>query len=71
MSLVKFLPGNGTEHWCEVDYISDFAKNVKGCAFCEGDPCAEEEIAPQRIKDYMHGSAWKPEACPFCKGRAS
>lgn len=78
--IVRFLPGNGMHYDLPVRYIAaDCAKGPDGrCAFCEGDPIAETDAAPQRICDYMAGlfkgepTTWmRPESCPFCNGRPS
>lgn len=61
------------EYLLPVAYITDdFARGPDGtCAFCEGDPCAEDPDSPERIHEYMEGefSGSRPEHCPFCKGR--
>jgi hypothetical protein len=73
--LVEFVPGGPDTYTLPVAYIADdFARGPDGtCAFCEGDPCAEDPASPERIHRYMAGNPewpwWQPAHCPFCKGR--
>lgn len=69
---VPFLPGDGTEVEVEVAYLASFPCNQEGeCAFCLGDPCAEEG----KDKDTLIAAFWrrnpKAETCPMCDGRPS
>lgn len=70
MPLVKFLPGDSTEHMLEVAYIARYARNAAGdCAFCLGDPCAEFETTPgdTPIRQYFRNLKFA-DCCPFCQG---
>jgi hypothetical protein len=73
--LIKFYGARTDKvYLLPVAYITDdFARGPDGtCAFCRGDPCAEDPRSPNRIHEYMAGEDWmisKPVHCPFCKGR--
>lgn len=73
MTLVTFLPGDGTEHQLEVQYIaSDGAKGPDGrCAFCHGDPCAEFSTSDTLIAQYFERNRSWATTCPMCDGRPS
>lgn len=68
---VTYCPGDGTTVELDVDYISDFPRGPDGtCAYCLGDPCAEQRPTHPRIASYY---ARNPNAatCPMCDGRAT
>lgn len=69
--LVPFYPGDGTNTLINVSYINDLPRDPDGyCAFCHGDPCAENSDESTHIAAYF---ARNPTAttCPCCKGKAS
>ena len=68
MALVIYYPGDGTVVQLDVAYISNFPRDTRGfCAFCHGDPCAEdEETSP--IARYLDRNA-HADTCPMCDGR--
>ncbi len=66
---IPFLPGDGTEIHVEVAYIADFPCAPNGtCAFCLGDPCAENQPPHPRIAAYYARNA-DAQTCPMCDGR--
>lgn len=68
-TVVTYYPGDGTEVELEVDHISDFPRGADGtCAFCQGDPCAEQEPPGYRIASYYERNP-RAETCPMCDGR--
>ena len=72
LSTVRFYPGDGTEQFIEVKYISDFARGGDGlCAFCHGDPCAEEANAADTPIGQFFARNPRAETCPLCGGRPS
>lgn len=68
--LIPFYPGDGTEVPILVDHIDEYARGTDGtCAFCHGDPCAEDSPQDSPIWQYMHNHAYAPATCPCCDGR--
>jgi hypothetical protein len=69
-AVVRFVPGDVL---LPVAYVAEgFARNALGrCAFCNGDPCAEESAPDTPIAQYasLRGAAF--ETCPFCRGVSS
>jgi hypothetical protein len=71
MSQVAFCPGDGTTIMLEVAYMAEFLRDNDGvCAFCHGDPCAEESGTDTPIGAYFQRNP-NSETCPCCKGRPS
>lgn len=76
MTLIKFYPGDGTTQMVDVEYVADYPrspydKGLNTCAFCLGDPCAEDNPpVDSHIAQYY---ARNPHAatCPMCDGRPS
>ncbi len=76
---LEYLPGNGQIYLVNVAYITDQgAVDAYGlCAFCHGDPCAEETDNPNSVTiikyyfDCVAGGLLKVETCPMCQGRPS
>lgn len=70
--LVPFLTGDGTgETMLTVTYIAEFPRDTNGlCAFCHGDPCAEESSAVSLISKYFARNK-HAATCPCCDGRPS
>jgi len=77
-SMVDFLPGDGKTYVVEVAYIHQNAVDVNSlCAFCHGDPCAEEY--PENplssmigyYRDSCKDQGYTFETCPMCSGRPS
>jgi len=71
-TLMQFIPGNGHTYHCEVRYIArGGATGPDGaCAFCKGDPCAEDGNPYSKIAHYFKHSMCA-ETCPFCGGAPS
>lgn len=85
MSKVKFYIGDADSHtgWpgyvmLEVDHIADgYARGKDGtCAFCQGDPCAEDSPPESQIaqyfarnREYWIRSGARSVSCPCCDGR--
>lgn len=70
MTLVNYLPGDGTEIPVDVEYLADFPRGTGGtCAFCHGDPCAERSAADTLIAQYFERNRSWAETCPMCDGR--
>ena len=67
-----FLPGDGTRVIVEVKYIADgFARDADSlCAFCHGDPCAEDADPQSEIVKYFARNK-RAQTCPMCGGRPS
>lgn len=71
--LIPFYLG-GKTYQIEVDHWAEFPRGKDGlCAFCHGDPVAEEEIkrSPTPIQELMMEHWRSYEACPVCDGRQS
>ena len=61
--------GAGFAVMLDVSHIADgYARGIDGtCAFCHGDPCAEESKRSNIAKFYRL-NRWA-DTCPCCKGR--
>jgi hypothetical protein len=69
MPIVPFSPGDGTRIELEVAGISEFPRDAAGtCAFCHGDPCAEEADPNTEIARYYRRNSWA-QTCSMCQGR--
>lgn len=70
-SIVEYLPGDGTEAFVRVTYIADYPRGEDGlCAYCHGDPCAENSTPNSLIGGYYIRNP-RAETCPMCNGRPS
>lgn len=70
--LVKFCPGNGKEYMLPVDAVYYNGPQYNHtCAFCQGDPCAEDSPPGSPIYEYFNDSDYNPETCPICHGAPS
>lgn len=71
---VPFLCGDGSgEIMLEVSYIANgtpYGEAGRSCAFCHGDPCAENDNPEAEINKYFARNE-HPETCPCCSGRPS
>jgi hypothetical protein len=71
MTMVRFLPGDGTETEVDVAIIAEFPRDDQWmCAFCHGDPCAESNDRSTAIAQYFDRNA-QAQTCPMCDGRPS
>ena len=69
MPIIPFSPGDGTRIDLEVAKINEFPRDFQDtCAFCHGDPCAEEDDRDTEIARYYRRNSWA-ETCPMCQGR--
>lgn len=69
--IVPFMPGDGATIDLDVAYIAQFPRRADGtCAFCGGDPLAEESDLNTHIGAYFARNP-RAEACPCCKGQAT
>lgn len=70
---IKYLPGYGVTYFINVKYIAETPVDDRSlCAFCHGDPCAEEagvSMIKRFYLDCVENGFDKPETCPMCKGR--
>ena len=71
---VPFLCGDGSgKIMLKVKYFAEFLRGgdkYGTCAFCEGDPCAENSPPDSRIAQFFKRNKWA-ETCPCCRGRAT
>jgi hypothetical protein len=71
---VPFYCGDGTDAiMLQVRYISDYPKGKSGlCAFCHGDPCAQNSPPDSEIAKYCARTKLAHmRVCPCCRGRQS
>ena len=71
---IRFYTGDAAPGWpghveLEVDHIAQFPRGQDGtCAFCHGDPCAENSPPDSQIAQFFRRNRWA-ETCPCCEGR--
>ena len=70
--LVSFYEGTGDGPiMLSVSYFAEFLRDLDGlCAFCHGDPCAENSHPSSLISKYYAKSRYAV-TCPCCDGRPS
>lgn len=72
LMIVPFTPGNGHYYPVVIDYIAyDFPRSGDKhgtCAFCQGDPCNEDNKPGSLIARY-YADTPHADTCPMCDGR--
>jgi len=59
----------GKDTMLTVIYIAEFPRGIDGtCAYCHGDPCAEDSVPESLITKFFKRNSWA-ETCPCCNGR--
>jgi hypothetical protein len=61
------------DHWLlPVTAVYDYPRGLDGsCAFCHGDPCAEDADPESPIYKYMNHPDYSPPTCSVCRGAAT